>query len=263
MGGNFSYRTYFHGGKTDERPADGGHIQRTHLSTVFQSTATGTWKVAISTPVMDGDSFLGIVALTVELGRLGEMLGGSEDVRQFNVLVDGRDGDSRGVILQHPLFMRLLQQQGYLDPEFSTSPQYRVSLDHWDEQPLYEDPLGRHRLGKTYRRHWVAANRPVLLDPSEDPSDAQDVGDRDTGLIVIVQEDYDQAAAPIHNLARSLVRQGLLAFTVVVLVVGVLWYFVTRALRDPNEAIRRKVAAHSNPTTLHQMETVELPPQLR
>ena len=46
---------------------------------------------------------------------------------------------------------------------------------------------------------------------------------------MIVQEDYDLAAAPVYNLARSLVRQGLLAFAVVVLVVGVLWYFVTRA----------------------------------
>jgi hypothetical protein len=263
VGGNFSYRTYFHGGTTDERPADGRHIERTHLSTVFRSTASGTWKVAISTPVMQDGTFLGVVALTVELGRLGEMLGGSKGGRQFNVLVDGREGDSRGVILQHPLFMQLLQQQGYLDADFSTASQYRVPLDRWDEQRLYTDPLGRHPQGQAYRRRWIAAKRRVLLEPEEDLANERADSLRDTGLIVIVQENYDLAAAPVYNLGRSLVRQGLLAFSVVVLVVGVLWYFVTRALRDPNETVRRQGTPRSNPTTLHNMETIELPPRLR
>ena len=71
------------------------------------------------------------------------------------------------------------------------------------------------------------------------------------------------AAAPIYNLGRSLVRQGLLAFSVVMLVVGILWYFVTRAIRDPNETVRRQGTPRSNPTTLHNMETIELPPRLR
>ncbi len=264
VGGNFSYRTYFHGGTTDERPADHGHIEQTHLSTVFQSTATGTWKVAISTPVMEDGAFLGIVALTVELGRLGEMLGGSEGVRQFNVLVDGREGDSRGVILQHPLFMHLLQQQGYLDAEFSTAKEYRVPLDHWGEERLYVDPLGHHPQGQAYRRRWIAAKRQVLLEPEKRQAAGSNAAPQDTGLIVIVQEDYDLAAAPIYNLGRSLVRQGLLAFSVVMLVVGVLWYFVTRAIRDPNETLRRRQGGpRSNSTTLHNMETIELPPRLR
>ncbi len=111
IGGDYSYRTYFHGGPKDVRPEDGHHIQQTHLSAVFQSTATGAWKVAISTPVFRDDRFLGVVSLTVELGRLGELLGGESDLRQFNVLVDGRQGDNRGVILQHPLFARMLKAQ--------------------------------------------------------------------------------------------------------------------------------------------------------
>jgi hypothetical protein len=263
VGGNFSYRTYFHGGTTDERPAGHKHIERTHLSAVFQSTATGTWKVAISTPIMDDGRFLGVVALTVELGRLGEMLGGSEGVRQFNVLVDGREGDSRGVILQHPLFMHLLQQQGYLDAEFSTAKKYRVPLDLWGQRQLYVDPLGRHPQGQVYRRRWIAAKRQVLLEPEKGEGTGSSASPQDTGLIVIVQEDYDMAAAPIYNLGRSLVRQGLLAFSVVMLVVGILWYFVTRAIRDPNESLRRQGTPRSNPTTLHNMETIELPPRLR
>ncbi len=229
VGGNFSYRTYYHGGPTDLRVTGRRPIERTHLSTVFQSTATGTWKVAISTPLKQGDTFVGIVALTVELGRLGELLGGVASDRQFNVLVDGRAGDSRGVILQHPLFIRLLAEQGRLNADFSIAPEYRVALDGWDEKRLYEDPLGRHPQGQAYRRHWIAAQRRVLLGRGDATAGDRNTPPLDTGLVVIVQEDYDLAAAPVYSLARSLVRQGLLAFAVVMLVVGVLWYFVTRA----------------------------------
>ena len=116
---------------------------------------------------------------------------------------------------------------------------------------------------QAYRRHWIAAQRRVLLEPGEQQQGKQGETALDTGLIVIVQENYDLAAAPVHNLARSLVRQGLLAFSVVVLVVGVLWYFVTRAMSDPNETVRRRGGLRGNPTTLHNMETVELPPRLR
>ena len=59
-GRNFAYRTYYHGGRRDldrqtfsidsVRP-----LRRTHLSAAFGSTATGRWKVAISTPIRRRD----------------------------------------------------------------------------------------------------------------------------------------------------------------------------------------------------------------
>ena len=167
IGGDYSYRTYFHGGPNDVRPDDGHHIEHTHLSAVFQSTATRAWKVAISTPVYEGERFLGVVALTVELGRLGELLGGESSVRQFNVLVDGRQGANRGVILQHPLFARILAAHRNLDAEFSTAPHYRVPLDAMRDGEIYHDPLGQHPEGTDFRQNWIAAKREVRLAPAE------------------------------------------------------------------------------------------------
>ncbi len=264
IGGDFSYRTYFHGGDEDVHPADGHAISRTHLSAVFQSTATGAWKVAISAPVLTPQHrFLGVVALTVELGRLGELLTSKSNPRQFNVLVDGRQGENRGVILQHPLFARILSESRNLDTEFSTSPKYRVPLDSMRPGTIYRDPLGEHPEGARLRRDWIAAKREVKLDPGERRLATGLPQEIDSGLVVLVQEDYDLAAAAVHQLGNSLFRQGILALSSVVAVVVVLWYSVARALGDPNETIRRQGGVRPSPTTIHSMETIELPQALK
>jgi hypothetical protein len=271
IGGDYSYRAYFHGGHTDVRPEDGHHIQQTHLSTHFQSTVTGAWKVAVSTPILEDGRFLGIVALTVELGRLGELLGGEGNLRQFNVLVDGRAGDSRGMILQHPLFTRILAEHRNLDTQFSSSPRYRVPLDAMQDGRIYHDPLGQHPEGADFRQNWIAAKREVRLQRGGESFSTPTATDAaigvekdsrplsvDTGLVVLVQEDYDLAAGAVHQLGDSLLKQGVVALSSVVLLVVVLWYSVARALSDPNEAIRRQGGLRPSPTTIHNMETVEL-----
>jgi hypothetical protein len=263
VAGDYSYRTYFHGGATDDRPADGHWIETPHLSAVFQSTATNAWKVAISTPIYHNGRFRGVVALTVELGRLGELLGGESQLSQFNVLIDGRQGENRGVILQHPLFERLLKEQRNLDAEFSTSPRYRVPLDTMRDGEIYHDPLGQHAAGKDFRQNWIAAVRPVRLAPSDSHGGSVTNKELDTGLVVLVQEDYDLAAGAVHRLGDSLLRQSILALSSVVLLVVVLWYSVAKAMGDPNDAIRRQGGLRPAPTTLHSMETIELPPPLR
>ena len=219
--------------------------------------------MAISTPVYEGQQFLGVVALTVELGRLGELLGGESNLRQFNVLVDGRQGDNRGVILQHPLFARIIKSHRNLDAEFSTSPRYRVPLDAMHDGEIYHDPLGQHAEGADFRQNWIAAKREVRLAPAESNGQAMSGSDLDTGLVVLVQEDYDLAAGAVHQLGDSLLKQGIVALSSVVLLVVVLWYSVARALGDPNEAIRRQGGVRPSPTTIHSMETIELPQQLR
>ena len=85
--------------------------------------------------------------------------------------------------------------------------------------------------------------------------------DLDTGLVVLVQEDYDLAASAVHQLGDSLLKQGIVALSSVVLLVVALWYSVARALGDPNEAIRRQGGVRPSQTTIHSMETIELPPQ--
>ncbi len=262
VGHDYSHRTYFHGGPTDERPPDGKNLNRTHLSAVFQSGVTGTWKVAVSTPVTQDNEFHGVVALTVELGGLGKPLGEEGDDRQFNVLVDGRQGDSKGVILQHPLFTSIRASGDRLDTDFSTSPEYRVPLDNWNEQRLYQDPLGRHPKGAAFKRKWIAAKREVRLDPMEQGLLSKRPIDTETGLIVIVQENYDVAATPVHQLGSALVFRGVLALAVVFLVVIVLWYFVARALNGRAAVVRRKGRYHPSHSTIHSMDTLEQPTRL-
>ena len=90
----------------------GKHLTGTTLSDVFRSQATGRWTVAVSTPMFDKSSppkWLGVVVMTVEVGRFVELRGGGQ---QFAVLVDNRDGQHKGTILQHPLFDKLLAKSG-------------------------------------------------------------------------------------------------------------------------------------------------------
>ena len=258
VGDDYSHRTYFHGGPTDVAPSDQRGLARTHLSAVFQSGVTGTYKVAVSTPVRPENQFHGVVALTVELGGLGKPLGEEGDDRQFNVLVDGRNGESKGVILQHPLYTSIRESGEPLDTDFE-SPEYRVSLDDWNEGQLYEDPLGRHPKGAAFKRKWIAAKREVRLDPMEQGLLSNTPIDTETGLIVIVQENYDLAATPVHNLGSALLFRGVLALAVVVLVVIVLWYFVARALNGRDATVRRGARYRPSLSTIHSMDTLEQP----
>ncbi len=218
IGGNFAWRNYFHGGPTDQpdhtwRPPPGVHITKTMLSAVFRSQATERWIVAVSTPVFEGEKFLGIVALTVAVGQFGELKEGND---QFAVLVDLREGDNEGVILQHPLFDKLLTEEGSL-PDRLTA--HRLTADDLPDVPErmvhYRDPLGKDPAGAAYRGQWLAQMEPVRL------------GDEETGWIVIVQEAYDDAiGSTLAQLQRDLVSYGMIALLVIVLVMLLLWRVV-------------------------------------
>jgi hypothetical protein len=255
LGWNYSWRTYFHGGPNDlsrwQRPSS--HIDRTHLSAVFQSTATHTWKVAISTPVSDGDAHLGLVALTIELGNFVEFPGTET---QFAVLVNARDGQNKGVILEHPLYDQILATSNALPSHFS---QYRVDVSQWERTDvlrLYRDPLGGDdKQGAAYQRDWIAAKAPVQLART----DAE--GNRhveDSGWMVLVQEDKQAAATPVYLLGEKLVRDGLVALAVILAVVIALWYFVVRVLGEPGSSHRYHPVKPSPPASLHSQETIEL-----
>jgi len=258
LGRNFGWRSYFHGGPADLTPDSRGPpaqaIRDTHLSAVFQSTATKTWKVAISTPVFQEERFLGVVALTVELGGFVKFAG---TPRQFAVLVDGREGPNRGVILQHPLYDQMLQTRDALPARFS---RYRVSLDQWrsEEVVRYQDPLREDQAGAAYAQDWIAARADVLLRPAAHDA-GQEMSGRDTGLVVLAQESYREAAAPVHQLGRRLAREGLVALAVVVAVVIVLWYVVARSMREHHASAMATAASTSTPSSLHSMETIEPP----
>ena len=97
IGKNFAWRSYFYGGTRDMdetwRPAPGQHITATTLSDVFRSKATSRWTVAISAPVYDDSpqkKFLGVVAMTVEVGRFVQFPARRQPVRRAGRQPPGR-----------------------------------------------------------------------------------------------------------------------------------------------------------------------------
>jgi hypothetical protein len=222
LGKNFAWRSYFYGGPRDLeetwRLAPGKHLRGTSLSAVFLSQATSRWTVAVSTPVFDGSpdrKFLGVVAMTVEVGRFVELRGGEN---QFAVLVDNREGPQKGLVLQHPLFDKLLAGGGKLPDRFKT---FRVNgddlPDSTERQEHYSDPLAVDPDGGEYDRLWLARMEPVR------------VRDRDTGWIVIVQEAYDTAiGATLNELRKGLIHAGAIALGLIALVMAGLWGMAKR-----------------------------------
>jgi eukaryotic-like serine/threonine-protein kinase len=218
LGRDFAWRSYFHGGPRDLgeswRPPAGEHLKETTLSAVFRSQATSRWAVAFSAPVFDDSpekKFLGVVAMTMELGRLVALREGKD---QFAVLVELRPGDNESVILQHPLFNKMLEKYGKLDDRFKN---YCVTADKLPDVPereeYYEDPLGDDPDGKElYDRHWLARMERV------------NVRGKESGWVVIVQEAYRPAIRiPLANLRDGLFRYGFAALVMITLVMAALW----------------------------------------
>jgi hypothetical protein len=240
IGKNFAWRSYFHGG-TEDLPSTAevaldDHIQTTHMSAAFQSSATGLWKVAVSTPIYDKEKFIGVLALTFNLGDIVEF-NSAGGVKQFAVLIDARPGVNQGVILEHPLFDEIRSKGGGLPPEYS-QPEHFASIDLLPKEfdpsrpPVpYKDPLGDAPGGESFSHPWLAAAAEVELPEAESEV-----------LLVVVQSDAEFVTQPIRELGRTLIREALLAVGAVTLVIGVLWFFVTRMLSEPQ---RRRTSAPS------------------
>ena len=269
LGKNYSWRSYFNGVEDVEKGTpQTNHIADTFLSQAFQSKATGAWKVAVSTPIWDDGKFAGIVALTIELGHFDDVTHKEETF----VLIDGRRDSSnriRGTILQHPLYSKLLAQsasleklgiqrvpieefidngnEGYFDP-VAQKPDL---LTDRDGKPIL-DLIDREQLADPDKR-WIASIQEVDLEQKSDKKQR---------LIILVQSAYDDAVEPVRSLRRELMRLGLAALGLAMLVGGVLWYVALRVF-NPNERLRRHGGAIATPTPLHSMETMELPDQFR
>lgn len=102
----------------------------------------------------------------------------------------------------------------------------------------YVDPVGEN-----YQGRWLAAVEPVIVE-DRPPAIA------DTGWAVIVQERYSAASRPVWELAPRLRRMGLIALTVVGMLIVMLWGFVMVVLNDGPHSkalagIRRRIGLSS------------------
>jgi hypothetical protein len=241
LGRNYAWRTYFTGNPIDlpedRRPPATPHVTQSHISAPFRSQATGAWKVGLSTPILRGDEFLGVMVTTVELGEFVNMP--ASESTQFPVLVDSRPGKYQGAILQHPLIVALRQEHGAHPPDKETQQKldrfsekkYRVHLTPQFDDPSfrYHDPLAQDAAGTRYQGEWIVATADVLMPQTRG---AGAVAAKKSGLVVLVQEDVAAATRPSRRLAQRMAREGLWALSIVILVILALWYFVIRSVGE-------------------------------
>jgi hypothetical protein len=245
VGRYYGWRTYFCGGLRDRRedweagtlvPDGSVHIEETHLSAVFPSQASKLWVVAISTPIeADDGSFLGTVALTINVGQIA-VLEGQRAGEQFAVLVDWRDGEHRGQILQHPEYDRRADaNDGQLPLDYSQRiTKFRLAdgdLPSRENEPRradYRDPVLDAKEGESPPRRWLAALDEVLIRDGQK-----------TGWLVIVQQAYDSAiGGTLSRLRQGLASTGLATLGVVMLLIVGIWGFVIRAVKGNSDLFR-------------------------
>ncbi|MFK8114972.1 MAG: protein kinase [Rubripirellula sp.] len=238
-GKNFSYRTYFHGGRVD-LPKDSTPIgepeplSSTHLSAAFPSTATRLWKVAVSTPIYlteDRSQPDALFVVTTNLGDF-ELPQSKQGANQVAVLVEARDGPERGTILQHPL-MDLRRKEGLkVEDRYQMKPGVMTRLlakDNFD----YLDPLAEAADGGPYAGEWIAAMEPISV-PKEDIAGQQFTADaaepkvQKADLLMMVQYRLETVIEPVNHMQRALIWEGTAAIVSILLVTFTLYVFVRR-----------------------------------
>ena len=253
-GENFSYRTYFHGGADDLEENDRTREPLTdvHVSAPFQSTATGDWKVAISTPIIHEDQTVGVLAMTVILGRFVQF---SNSETECALLVDGRGGKLHGIVLQHPVFTAI-RKHGLKLPNLSD---YKVDVARLQSTnpAVYQDPLSTNPLGQAFTGDWIVASAPVIV---KHVTRNNTLERSDTGLMLLVQKRLDATTQPVVRLGKVLLREAMLALLTIVGVVIALWYLVGRPPHGGAvTAVPNADRVESEAQTLHSRETLEHP----
>ncbi len=251
IGKNFAYRSYFTGRgdsaaistadgmryEIDADPMKREHLDEPHLSAIFQSKATNQWKVAFTAPVYHEGQFVGIAAVTADLGSLVEFENAND---QYVMLVDARPGEFQGIVLEHPLLREYSDRGDPLPASLSTRRVNGEVLDNFarDQHGLnpFHDPLGDDPSGRAFDRTWIAA----WADVQRRVGDTGDSRYRAvTGLKVIAVADREQVLEPSRLLGLKLARMGSLALLFFLLVSGGLLIAVFRSLRQARERVNR------------------------
>ncbi len=247
---NFAYRTYFNGGRNDlpreTPPSSIKPLTSTSLSAAFPSTATGLWKVAVSTPIRlteDSKTTDAVFVATINLGDF-QLLQSEQGANQVAVLLDARTGPLRGTVLQHPLMDRRREAGRTLAGEKFQVPAELMDrlIDGGDVD--YLDPMSKADDGGDFAGPWIAAMQSIELphdseialtasetsastgDQSSTNSEPQASGKTD--MVVLVQYRLAKVFAPVGQMRSSLIWEGASAITSILLVMFTLWYLVWR-----------------------------------
>lgn len=265
VGRNYSYRSYFTGrsqiatiGSGDDvrfdvpdDPAEREHISGPFMSAIFKSTATNAWKIAFSAPVYHEGEFLGIAAITANI--LGSFIEFNNTPNQYVMLVDGRAGQYRGTVLEHPFITDLVdaekrkpvEQRQKLDERLTSKMVDQDVLESFSKERFqlapFRDPLSDEPDGTAYDRQWLASWAEVQRRGPEQRIN--------TGFKVIAVADQQGALEPSRSLGRQLARMGSLAIVFFLLVSSGLLYFVFRSLRRSRDRVARMLGITDSTTT--------------
>lgn len=237
IGQSWAFRDYFHGLGHDlppnSLPATIKPISAPHRSVVFRTRASGALIVAFSVPVWSqprnksvdrsAREVLGVLGMTVELGRFGELQPAKErpEAHQMALLVDSRADwtGQKGLLLQHPALSAALSRQQPV-PIYRltglTSGSHALPLD-----VQYVDPVAGPSRGR-----FLAAAEPVLSRG------------QDTGWVVIVEEPFSDVISPVEGLGRRLIRIGGVGLCAVAVLLALLWRLVVRGPTDLGRSLR-------------------------
>lgn len=269
-GKNFAYRAYFHGGREDLEPTipatEIQPLRFTQLSPAFLSSATGIWKVAVSTPIFlespapAGTKPDAVFVATTNLGGFDLMQSEAQqqllaaDTLKSNdnskspstdvsekrnrtnhiaMLVDSRPGERQGTVIQHPLI-----NGGDEDAENTPD----VIGIFQDQAPAfssttlnellagrsieYQDPMAGVDGGEEYQGLWIGAVESVSL-PRTGPENQ--TLNRSSDLLVLVQSRWSDVIAPVGKLVTRLMWYGAAAVIGILVVIFLLWYMVSHS----------------------------------
>ncbi len=240
VGRNFAYRTYFHGGHNDldpSTPIDSiDPLRETHLSGAFLSTATGLWKVAVSTPIYFGTDRTkpdGVFVATINLGDF-QLLQSEQDENKVAVLIEARQGPTRGTLLQHPLMDENEEfAKNHIGEKFQLDDALiQKLLDGGNVS--YRDPVATTQEGKPYAGEWIVAMQPVELPTNLEEENVYESSNRrlnqnrNTDLLVLVQYRLSKILAPVDEMESILFLEGAAAIGTIIFVTILLWLFAQR-----------------------------------
>ena len=165
--------------------------------------------------------------LTINLGDF-QLLAGDNDAGENNrlaVLVDGREGNQQGTLLQHPLLSTLAPQASTLRDATLIPPIDPRQLTKLRNEGMrnYRDPAAKHPEGAAYEGEWIAAIQQVAL-----PSLDQNHAGRGTTCGCWCRNAPAELRIRCNQLGNRLQYESIIALVTVVLVICVLWYFVFR-----------------------------------
>jgi hypothetical protein len=240
---NYAFRSYFNGTNRNfdlKNPEDierlsmedlqlRSRIDDVHISAVFPSLGNNRWKIAFTAPVKSGERYLGVVAITVDMGSFVEFENG---VHQYAFLIDARPGENLGTILEHPFLNELLSSLGRIPDEVF---QARISDTALSQAfGVIEDPIGQlDSLANTegreaYQGQWIAGSARVYCNFGQ----AGRENARDSGLIVFAAESYAEVLLPSEQLSDALLRLVTWLLLTLFVVFIALVMFAMRSIRQ-------------------------------